>query len=178
MLKKQLSFIILVAVFGLLGGALSSYLLVNNQAQAQTQGQSVLQAQQFILTDSRGKVRANISPVGRNNEYTEFSLYDNYNKIRMTLVVYSDERNPEILFFDNRGRPTKAQQDQMPWKQVAVTQQPVRGTSVTDSVSKIERKQLRKGKPDALGVTQADLDVFATQLELIMDKLDELAAYH
>lgn len=173
-LKTQLSFILLAVVFGLAGGGLSSYLLVTNQAQAQSQ--NILNTQQLVVTDRRGRIRSNINAVGNREELTEFKLYDNNGTPRMVFLVHPGRQNPEIMFFDAKGRATKGRHDQMPWKQAPVTQQQVTGTVGKDSVSMVERKQLRLGKSDA--VTPADLDVLITQLELIMDKLDELAAYH
>jgi len=95
--SKQFLLTLSVAVIsGVLGGALSVWFLMPQSVLAQGEVPKVIKAQQFLVVDQDGNVRANL---GASERETHLSLLDEKNQTRVLLSVH--EGNPALILLHN-----------------------------------------------------------------------------
>jgi len=97
MSKKQFSLIVTVAVFsGLVGGGLTSWLLMTQLVMAQDSPPKVIQAQEFQVVDDVGRVRIRLG----------FGTFDDSGDGEETHLLFLDETGVEhVMIRDTFGGP-------------------------------------------------------------------------
>lgn len=164
--KQYLIIMAIAAVSGILGGMISLHFIAGEYALAQTR--DVLKAQGFMLVhfdnNNRWSERAALYLGGLNSEATGLSIRDNRGMCRIRIAVHGVNEDPYIEFYSKDGN---------------VTARLPGGSMYTGSVSPVRRLSLGTGgKADQASVSFGDLESITYQLNIIMDKLDELARYH
>src|SRR3954469_1842395 len=102
--KQDLRMVGIGLIAGLLGGVVSSWVLVGAPAFAQKAPpqEKVLQAERFVVVDPAGKLRAVLGLAA--DDSLSLRLYDQAGKQRLALGVLADG-SPSLLLKDPAGKP-------------------------------------------------------------------------
>ena len=163
MFKKQYAtLLVIAAISGALGASLFYYLFTPMSASAQAP--SIIKAQQLLVVDSRGILRASLNPAGGYEEYTGFSLFDKNGKARLVVQVSSDNRPPTISFYSANGTLVST----IPISSLISGSQP---RAYIHPVQKISHRM--GGKADQF-TTGQDLNAVWVQIDYILATLEEI----